>query len=72
MERNVTVSKEMLQHKLKHQNVVVDVVVETNNLFLFAYKIKFQHPKTGRLMMLRATVPEFMQPVMKFLELKLP
>ena len=72
MERNVTVSKEMLQHKLKHQNVVVDVVVETNNLFLFAHKLTFQHPTTGRMMTLRATVPDFMLPVMKFLEFKLP
>ena len=44
----------------------------TNNLFLFAHKLTFQHPKTGRLMTLRAEVPEFMVPVIKFLELKLP
>ena len=47
-------------------------VLATNNLFLFAYKITFQHPSTGRLMTLRATVPDFMVPVMKFLEFKLP
>ncbi len=43
----------------------------TNNLFLFAHKITFQHPSTGRLMTLRATVPDFMMPVMKLLEFKL-
>lgn len=47
-------------------------LLETNNLFLFAYKLTFQHPSTGRMMTLRATVPDFMQPVMKFLEFKLP
>lgn len=47
-------------------------MLETNNLFLFAYKLTFQHPSTGRMITLRATVPEFMQPVIKFLELKMP
>ncbi len=47
-------------------------MLETNNLFLFAYKLTFQHPTTGRMMTLRATVPDFMVPVMKFLEFKLP
>ncbi len=48
------------------------VVLKTNNLFLFAYKLTFQHPTSGRLMTLRAMVPDFMLPVMKFLEFKLP
>lgn len=47
-------------------------MLETNNLFLFAHKLTFQHPTTGRMMTLRATVPDFMLPVMKFLEFKLP
>ncbi len=47
-------------------------VLTTNNLFLFAYKLTFQHPSTGRMMTLRATVPDFMLPVMKLLEFKLP
>ena len=47
-------------------------VLQTNNLFLFAYKLTFQHPSTGRMMTLRAMVPDFMVPVMKFLEFKLP
>lgn len=47
-------------------------LIETNNLFLFAYRLTFQHPRTGRMLTLRAVVPEFMQPVIKFLELKLP
>lgn len=47
-------------------------MLETKNLFLFAYKLTFQHPTTGRLITLRAAVPDFMLPVMKLLELKLP
>ncbi len=44
----------------------------TNNLFLLAYKITFQHPTTGKMMTLRADVPDFMKPVISFLEFKLP
>lgn len=44
----------------------------TNNLFLFAYKLTFQHPNTGRMVTLRASLPDFMVPVIKFLELKVP
>lgn len=47
-------------------------MLETKNLFLFAYKITFQHPSSGRVMTLRATVPDFMLPVMKLLEFNLP
>lgn len=47
-------------------------MLETNNLFLFAYKLTFQHPRTGRMMTLHAVVPDFMVPVMRFLEFKLP
>ena len=47
-------------------------VVATNNLFLFAYKITFRHPRTGKMMTFRAPVPEFMKPVINLLELPLP
>lgn len=50
----------------------LDVLLKTNNLFLFAYKLTFQHPVTGRMLTLRAQLPEFMMPVIRFLELKLP
>ena len=53
-------------------DTVLQSMLQTNNLFLFAYKITFQHPSTGRIMTLRATVPDFMVPVMRFLEFKLP
>ena len=47
-------------------------VIATNNLFLFAYKITFKHPSTGRMVTFRAPIPEFMKPVMNLLELPLP
>ena len=50
----------------------VQSVVQTKNLFLFAFKLTFQHPATGRMMTLRAQMPEFMQPVVKLLELPMP
>lgn len=56
----------------KKINDSLSVVLKTNNLFLFAYKLTFQHPSTGRMITLRANVPDFMLPVIKFLELKMP
>ncbi len=50
----------------------LDSVLKTKKLFLLAYKLTFQHPKTGRMMTLCSQIPEFMLPVIKFLELKLP
>lgn len=47
-------------------------VIQTKNLFLFAFKLTFQHPTTGRMVTLRAQLPEFMQPVVKLLELPMP
>ncbi len=47
-------------------------VLTTKKLFLFAYKITFVHPSTGKKFALRADVPEFMQSVIKFLEFSLP
>ena len=47
-------------------------VLTTKKLFLFAYKITFVHPSTGKIFTLRADVPEFMQSVIKFLEFSLP
>ena len=47
-------------------------LLKTKNLFLFAYKITFVHPKTRKNITLTATVPDFMQSVLKFLEFQLP
>lgn len=58
-------------HSHRIDDALMSLLV-TNNLFLFAYKLTFQHPSSGRMMTLRAEVPEFMKPVIKFLELKVP
>jgi 23S rRNA-/tRNA-specific pseudouridylate synthase len=47
-------------------------LLKTQRLFLFAYKITFRHPGTGKTMTLRAQLPDFMQSVVQFLEFKLP
>lgn len=47
-------------------------MLSTNNLFLLAYRLTFRHPGSGKMMTFCAPVPDFMQPVLKFLEFKLP
>lgn len=47
-------------------------VLKTKNLFLFAYKITFFHPTTRKAISLVADLPDFMKPVLKFLEFRLP
>lgn len=51
---------------------VLGSFLATQKLFLFAYRITFRHPSTGKEMTLCADVPDFMQSVIKFLEFKLP
>lgn len=53
-------------------NGVLDSVMTTKKLFLFAYRITFKHPRTGKEMTLCANVPDFMQAVIKFLEFQIP
>ncbi len=57
---------------VKKSNDVLGSLLATNNLFLLAYKLTFQHPTTSKMITLRAGVPDFMMPVIKFLEFKLP
>ncbi|MBR1380399.1 MAG: RluA family pseudouridine synthase [Alphaproteobacteria bacterium] len=56
----------------RHLDSMLTSVMATNNLYLFAHKITFRHPRTGQLITLRADVPEFMRPVLKFLEFQIP
>ena len=51
---------------------MLNSLLTSKNLFLFAYKISFIHPTTHKTMTLVASLPDFMQPVLKFLEFKLP
>ena len=57
------------EHK-KQTNSVLDSVLESNKLFLFAQRLSFRHPKTGKIITIRAQMPEFMAVVAKFLEFK--
>jgi len=51
---------------------MLNSLLTTKNLFLFAYKITFVHPSTHKNITVVAAVPEFMQSVLKFLEFQLP
>lgn len=50
----------------------ITAMLATNNLHLLAYSLTFRHPATGKIVTFYARVPDFMQPVIKLLELKLP
>ena len=47
-------------------------VLNTQKLFLFAYRITLRHPGTGKEITLNAELPDFMQSVVKFFEFKMP
>jgi 23S rRNA pseudouridine955/2504/2580 synthase len=42
-------------------------MIDGKNLFLFAQKLSFRHPGTGKIITLRAEMPDFMKPVADFL-----
>jgi len=51
---------------------VLDSFLSTQKLFLVAYRITFRHPGTGKMITMRADIPDFMQGIIKFLEFQLP
>jgi len=56
----------------KKMDAALKAMLTTNNLHLLAYRLTFRHPTSGKIMTFSASVPEFMKPVMKLLELQLP
>ncbi|MBO7642611.1 MAG: RluA family pseudouridine synthase [Alphaproteobacteria bacterium] len=56
----------------KKMDAALKAMLATNNLHLLAYRLTFRHPTSGKIMTFNASVPEFMKPVMKLLELQLP
>ena len=50
----------------------LSAMLATNKLFLFAYRITFHHPRTNKLITIKAPVPDFMKAVMNLLEFQLP
>ena len=47
-------------------------LLNTQKLFLFAYRITLRHPRDNREITLRADIPDFMQAVIRFLEFQIP
>ena len=56
----------------KKMDAALKAMLTTNNLHLLAYRLTFRHPTSGKIVTFNASVPEFMKPVMKLLELQLP
>lgn len=50
----------------------INAMLATNNLHLLAYRLTFRHPANNKVVTFNAKIPDFMQPVMKLLELQLP
>ena len=69
---NAPIVGDDLYGRTRDMDPALHSVLTTNNLFLFAYKITFQHPSTGRMVTFKAPIPAFMKPVMDLLELQLP
>ncbi len=69
---NAPIVGDTLYGRNKKLNPAMESMFSGSNLFLFAYRITFRHPSTGKLMTLRADVPDFMRPVLKFLEFEMP
>lgn len=66
------VGDDLYGDRTHNQDGVFTSVLNTQKLFLFAYKITFRHPGTGKEITLRADAPDFMQTVIKFFEFKMP
>jgi len=58
--------------RTKVANAHLNSLLSGNNLFLFAYRLTFRHPGTGKTMTITADLPDFMKGVVKFLEFKIP
>ncbi len=69
---NAPIIGDTLYGREQKLNGALESMLSTKNLFLFAHKLTFQHPRTGRIMTLRAELPDYMQSVLKFLEFKVP
>jgi 23S rRNA pseudouridine955/2504/2580 synthase len=54
----------------KQENGLLESVLESNKLFLFAHRLSLIHPTTGKIITIHAQMPDFMAPVAKFLEFK--
>ena len=69
---NAPIVGDDLYGRKKRMDAALKAMLTTNNLHLLAYRLTFRHPTNGKVMTFCARVPDFMKPVMKFLELPLP
>lgn len=53
---------------VRNMDIAVESLRDTRNLFLFAHKISFRHPTTGKIMNLVSELPEWAMPVLKLFE----
>lgn len=72
MSLNAPIVGDDLYGKSQKMDAGLQSVLKTKNLFLFAYKLTFRHPSTGKIISFRADVPDFMSPVIELLELPMP
>jgi 23S rRNA pseudouridine955/2504/2580 synthase len=54
--------------KDKKQEGALESMLDSNKLFLFARRLSFRHPRTNKIITIRAQMPDFMASVAKFLE----
>ena len=69
---NAPIIGDDLYGRNKKMDAALKAMLTTNNLHLLAYRLTFRHPTSGKVITFNAKIPEFMKPVMKFLELQLP
>jgi 23S rRNA pseudouridine955/2504/2580 synthase len=53
------------------ENAALDSVLQSSRLFLFARRLSFRHPRNGKIITIRAQLPDFMASVAKFFEFKM-
>jgi len=63
---------EAKDHDHEMQDAGLRSLIGGRHLFLFARRLSFRHPGTGKIMTLVAQMPDFMQSVVRFLELEIP
>ena len=66
-----TLYRQSTEHRAQStDNTILDSMLDSNKLFLFAHKLSLRHPVTKKIVTIRAQMPNFMANVAKFLEFK--
>lgn len=64
------VGDELYNRQENKDNSALRSILSTKHLFLFAHKLSFRHPTSGKMLTITAEPPSFMNNVIKFLEFK--